>query len=58
MVMMTLAWQHNPQGEIHSEKGINFAYLLLIGTSWFVMAFLLVFILDVIVKTMWQYLKG
>ena len=58
IVMMNVAWEHNSQGEIHSEIGIDFAYLFLIGMSWFVMAFLLVFILGVIVKTMWQYLNG
>ena len=35
-LMMAVAWDHNPQGEIHTEEtGINWTYWLLIGASWF-----------------------
>jgi len=34
--MMRAAWAHNPQGEIHSEGEIDWAYWCLIGASWFV----------------------
>ncbi len=33
--MMYVAWQHNAQGEIHNEEGIDWVYWLLIGLSWF-----------------------
>ena len=33
--MMYLAWEHNPQGEIHNENGIDWWYWFLVGLSWF-----------------------
>lgn len=39
LFMMGLAWQHNPQGEIHTEDGINWPYWLLIGFSWLFVTF-------------------
>lgn len=32
--MMYAAWQHNPQGSIHDEGGVDWGYWLLIGASW------------------------
>ena len=58
IVMMTVAWEHNSQGEIHSEIGVNFSYLTLLGMSWFVMVFIGVLILLLIAKKMWKYFNG
>ena len=58
IVMMNVTWEHNSQGEIHSEIGVDFTYWLLLGMSWFVMAFLLVLILLLIAKKMWKYFNG
>jgi len=34
---MWAAWQHNSQGEIHSnETGIDWPYWFFIGASWFI----------------------
>jgi len=33
---MLAAWDHNPQGTIHSESGIDWVYWLSLGFSWFV----------------------
>ncbi len=38
--MMNAAWQHNPQGEIHSEGFIDWGYWLLIGFTWFLPVFI------------------
>jgi hypothetical protein len=35
--MMLAAWEHNPQGEIHSEAGVAWLHWFSIGTSWFVL---------------------
>jgi hypothetical protein len=32
---MYAAWQHNPQGEIYDESGVDWGYWLVIGVSWF-----------------------
>jgi len=37
-VMMYVAWQHNVQGEIHGDTGINWQYWLLIGMTWFALS--------------------
>lgn len=44
VLMMQIAWEHNPQGEIHLNGNIDWSYLLLIGFSWFLPAFIVVFI--------------
>ena len=38
--MMSAAWDHNSQGEIHSDGVIDWSYWLLIGFSWFLPVFL------------------
>ncbi len=38
-LMMLAAWEHNPQGAIHNEHGIEWRYWLLIGASWFLPVF-------------------
>ena len=58
IVMMYVAWEHNSQGEMHSEIGVNFSYLILLGMSWFVMVFIGVLILLLIAKKMWKYFNG
>ena len=51
-LMMYVAWEHNPQGEI------DFGYLTLLGMSWFVMVFLVIFIIVLIAKKMWKYFNA
>ena len=50
LFMMYIAWEHNPQCEIHEEEVIHFEYWFTIGISWFLLAFVVVFILMTIVK--------
>jgi hypothetical protein len=33
--MMSIAWDHNPQGEIHDETGVHWRYWFLLGSTWF-----------------------
>ena len=40
-LMMSVAWQHNSQGEIHSDGVIDWNYWLLIGFSWFLPVFII-----------------
>ena len=49
-LMMYIAWEHNSQCEIHEKGVIDFGYLLSIGVPWFLLAFVVVFILVLIVK--------
>ena len=58
MLMMYIAWKHNPQYEIHDKEVINFWYWITIGFSWFILAFVVVFVLMTIVKYIYSnYLK-
>jgi len=50
LLMMDVAWKHNPQCEIHCEGVINFSYWILIGISWFIMTFIVVFIFTILVR--------
>ena len=50
ILMMDVAWEHNSQCEIHCEGVINFSYWILIGLSWFIMSFIVVFALGVLAK--------
>jgi hypothetical protein len=52
--MMYVAWNHNAQGEIHSEGVIDWSYWLLIGCSWF----LPIFICSVLVGWLISWLSG
>ncbi len=38
-LMMYIAWEHIPQCEIHEKGVIDFDYLFTIGSSWFLLAF-------------------
>jgi len=38
-----IAWQHNPQCEIHCEGYINISYLIMIFASWFFVSFVIIF---------------
>lgn len=42
---MYVAWDHNPQCEIHCDGNVDWPYWLLIGGSWFVPVFVGVFLL-------------
>ncbi len=58
LFMMYIAWEHNPQCEIHEKEVIDFEYWFTIGISWFLLAFVVVFILMTIVKYVYSnYLK-
>ena len=35
-IIMSIAWQHDPQGEVRDESGIHWSYLLMLGAFWFV----------------------
>ena len=43
-LMMYVAWEHNPQCEIVDDEVINFKYWIEIGLSWFIVAFVIVFV--------------
>jgi hypothetical protein len=34
-IIMSIAWEHNPQGEFHDETGIHWGYFILLGAFWF-----------------------
>jgi len=44
LLMMYLAWEHNPQCEIVDDGVIHFKYWIEIGLSWFIVAFVVVFV--------------
>ena len=44
LLMMYLAWEHNPQCEIVDDGVIHFKYWIEIGLSWFIVAFVIVFV--------------
>lgn len=50
ILMMDVAWKHNSQGEIYSEGVINFSSWILIGITWFIITFIVIFIFITIVK--------
>jgi hypothetical protein len=46
-IAMYAGWQHNPQGEFHSEDGVDWVWLLAIGLSWAVpVAFLSMVVIE------------
>jgi hypothetical protein len=47
-LMMYLAWQHNPQCEIHCEEIIHFSYWVGIGFSWFILGFIVTLLFTII----------
>jgi hypothetical protein len=56
-IMMNIAWKHNAQGEIYTNKTVDFSYWLLIGFSWFVFGFIVVFLLVKIINYLKKGLK-
>jgi H+/gluconate symporter-like permease len=42
-LMMLIAWNHNSQGEIFNENGVDLGYLILIGVSWFIPTWIILF---------------
>ncbi|MBI3561163.1 MAG: hypothetical protein HY080_05535 [Gammaproteobacteria bacterium] len=46
--MMVAAWEHNPQGAIHNENGIEWGYWLFIGVSWFLPVFVVLAVVSYI----------
>ena len=57
-LMMYVAWEHNSQGEIHENEVIHFDYWITIGFSWFILAFIIVFLLMTIVKKIIHKMRG
>ncbi len=49
-IMMNIAWIHNAQGEIYTKETIDFSYWFLIGFSWFILGFIVVFLLMKIIN--------
>lgn len=39
-VMMYIAWEHNPQGEFHTEAGLEWSRWLGLGALWFLLPFI------------------
>lgn len=54
---MLIAWQHNPQCEIHCGGLVNWSYWLLIGVSWAVPTYVLM-LLGSWVFTMFKGIGG
>jgi len=51
LLMMYVAWKHNPQYEIVDDGVIDFKYWIEIGLSWFIVAFVIVFVVINIIYT-------
>jgi large-conductance mechanosensitive channel len=49
-LMMYIAWEHNPQYEFHYEKTIHFGSLIIIGVSWFIASFIVIFLSILIIN--------
>src|SRR5580765_5635892 len=41
VVVMWIAWQHNPQGEFHEQRDVSWGSWLYVGASWYVVTFVL-----------------
>ncbi len=54
-VIMYIAWKHNPQGAIYLNDKIDYGYWFFLGFTWFILAFVLVFFSQIILKWL---LKG
>ena len=54
ILMMYISWKHNSQGEIYSEGVIDVSYWSLIGMTWFIMTFIVVFVFILIVKKIYS----
>jgi len=58
VLMMQAAWEHNPQGTIHNENGIEWSYWLLIGFSWFVPVFVVLIVVSYFAAWLVKLVKG
>lgn len=38
LVMVAIAWSHNPQGAIHGPEGVSWLYVFALALAWFVVA--------------------
>jgi hypothetical protein len=56
--VMYVAWQHNPQGEIHDELGIDWPYWILLGFVWFVPATVIISVVSGGALAIVGYLRG
>jgi len=56
-IMMNIAWEHNAQGEIYTNETIDFSYWFLIGISWFILGFIVMFLLMKIISYLKKGLK-
>jgi len=57
LLMMYVAWEHNPQCEIVDDGVIHFKYWIEIGLSWFIVAFVILFVVIHIIYTINHYIK-
>jgi len=57
LLMMYVAWEHNPQCEIVDDGIIDFKYWIEIGLSWFIVAFVIVFVVINFIYTINNYIK-
>ena len=57
LLMMYVAWEHNPQCEIVDDGVIDFKYWIEIGLSWFIVAFVIVFVVINFIYTINNYIK-
>jgi len=57
LLMMYVAWGHNPQCEIVDNGVIHFKYWIEIGLSWFIVAFVIVFVVINFIYTINNYIK-
>jgi len=56
-LMMYVAWEHNSQCEIVDDGVINFKYWIEIGFSWFIVAFVIVFVVINIIYIINNYIN-
>jgi len=57
LLMMYVVWEHNPQCEIVDDGIIDFKYWIEIGLSWFIVAFVIVFVVINFIYTINNYIK-
>lgn len=55
-LMMYIAWEHNPQCEFHCEGTIHFGSLIIIGVSWFIASFIVIFLSILIINKIFNLL--
>jgi len=57
LLMMYVAWEHNPQCAIVDNGIIDFKHWIEIGLSWFIVAFMIVFVVILFIKKLNQQPK-